>query len=378
MARASNLSSFFDRPTELFCFETLKDKHFKGMFNRGNRMLKQRNNAQSIRMPVITAFCIVICVLVWVLYRESGEKSDSFSGVIKENLNSFSSSVKLDPTVEFRNGTDLIWQIPDSPKAVLFLAHGCNGKAANFWDRSPKCLNCVGLPEERLIVLSALARRFAVLAVSSAGRCWSMEDERLIVKDIIEWWVVKQKLQSLPLVALGASSGGYFVSVLATDLRFSSITIMIAEGLFDRMDIPKSYPPTLFVHMPKDKTRRLKIERYLTLLKGEGIDVAEVKCVEFALSPNLLADRIPGLDLATSVKLYSLFQEKGFIDTKGFMRNDGRAIQWKPALKERDIVLLDKSIADHIQEEMNLAFAYHEMTSLQSEKIFNWFETHMS
>ncbi|KAK4342230.1 hypothetical protein RND71_038046 [Anisodus tanguticus] len=348
------------------------------MFKRGNRMLKQRNNAQSIRMPVITAFLFLICVLVLVLYSQTGEKSDSLSGLVKEHLNRLSFSVKLDPTVEFRNGTDLIWQIPNSPKAILFLAHGCNGKAANFWDRSPKCPNCVGLPEERLIILNAIARRFAVLAVSSAGRCWSMDEERLIVKDIIEWWVVKQKLQSLPLVALGASSGGYFVSVLATDLRFSSITIMIAEGLFDQMDIQESYPPTLFVHMPKDKRRRVKIERYLTLLKGKGIDVAEVKCMEFALSPNLLADRIPGLDLATSVKLYGLFQEKGFVDTKGFMRNDGRAIQWKGALKEREIILPDNSIANRIQEEMNLAFAYHEMTSLQSEQIFNWFETHMS
>ncbi|XP_004243232.1 uncharacterized protein [Solanum lycopersicum] len=348
------------------------------MFKRENRMLKQRNNAQSIQMPVITMFFVLICVLVWVLCRETGEKSDSLSGLVKENLSSFSFSVKLDPTVEFRNETDLIWQIPDSPKAILFLAHGCNGKAANFWDRSPKCPNCVGLPEERLIVLNALARRFAVLAVSSAGRCWSIEEERLIVKDIIEWWVVKQKVQSLPIVALGASSGGYFVSVLATDLRFSSITIMIAEGVFDRMDIPKSYPPTLFVHMPKDKRRSVRIARYLTLLQGKGIDVAEVKCMEFALSPNLLSDRIPGLDLATSVKLYSLFQEKDFVDTKGFMRNDGRTIQWKEALKEREIILPDKSIANHIQEEMNLAFAYHEMTSLQSEQIFNWFETHMS
>ncbi|XP_018632481.2 uncharacterized protein [Nicotiana tomentosiformis] len=348
------------------------------MLKRGNRMLKQQNNAQHLRRPVITTFLILICVLVLILYRETGERSDSSSGLLIQNWNSFSSSVKLDPTVEFRNGTDLIWQIPNSPKAILFLAHGCNGKAANFWDRSPKCPNCAGLPEERLIVLNALARRFAVLAVTSAGRCWSFEEERLIVKDIIEWWIMKQKLLNLPLVALGASSGGYFVSSLATDLRFSSIAIMIAEGLFGQMDIPKNYSPTLFVHMPKDERRRRRIQRYLTLLKGKGIDVAEVKCMEFALSSNLLADRIPGLDLATSEKLYSLFQQKGFIDTKGFMRNDGRAIQWKAALKEREIILPDKSIANHIQEEMNLAFAYHEMTSLQSEQIFNWFETHMS
>ncbi|KAA8526216.1 hypothetical protein F0562_008045 [Nyssa sinensis] len=198
--------------------------------------------------------------------------------------------------MEFRNGTDVIWQIPDSPKAVLLLAHGCNGRAVNFWDRSPRCLNCVGLPEERLIVLHALARNFAVLTISSAGRCWSFREERLIVKGIINWWLEKYKLEKLPLVALGASS----------------------------------------------------------------------------------ADRIPGLDQTISVKLFALFRDNGFVDKNGYMRNDGRSLRWKAALKERKLLLPDEYLVHHIQEELNLAFAYHEMTSLQSEHIFNWFESHMS
>ncbi|MCD7469945.1 hypothetical protein HAX54_009365 [Datura stramonium] len=348
------------------------------MLERGDMVLKLRNNVQNKRIPILIVFLLFISALYLVLYRENEEKSGSSSGIFKQNWDSFSSVVKLDPTVEFRNGTDIIWQIPDSPKAILFLAHGCDGRAANFWDKSSKCPNCVGLPEERLITLNALARKFAVIAVSSAGTCWSFKEERFIVKDIIEWWVAKQKLQSLPLVALGASSGGYFVSILATDVRFSSIVVMIIEGLYDQMDIPVSYPPTLFVHMPKDKSRMQKLERYMILLKGKGIDVAEVKCLEFPLSPNFFADRIPSIDAATSAKLFSLFQEKGFIDKSGFMTNDGRDIHWNETLQEREIILPDKSLVNHIQEEMNLAFAFHEMTSLQSEKIFNWFETHLS
>ncbi|KAL0306741.1 UNVERIFIED_CONTAM: hypothetical protein Sradi_6091400 [Sesamum radiatum] len=113
-------------------------------------------------------------------------------------------------------------------------------------------------------------------------------------------------------------------------------------------------------------------------MREKGIDVAEIKCTEFPLTSQFFANRIPGLDLNLSVKLFNVFQEKGFIDKNGYMRDDGRAIPWKTALEERNILLPDKSLINHIQEEMNLAFAYHEMTSLQSEQILDWFESHLN
>lgn len=188
----------------------------------------------------VAGLFILAVVVILVLILSYGEKNRGLrpsSEFTQQKWNSFESLVQFHPTVEYRNGTDLIWQIPDSPKAVLFIAHGCNGRAVNFWDRSPSCQKCVGLPEERLIVLNALSRKFAVLTVSSAGNCWTMGDERLLVRDIIRWWVGNNKLDKLPIVALGASSGGYFVSALATDLKFSSIVLMIAAGLFDQMDV---------------------------------------------------------------------------------------------------------------------------------------------
>ncbi|KAL3502868.1 hypothetical protein ACH5RR_037317 [Cinchona calisaya] len=352
---------------------------FAEMMPRGYRVWKQSNSGRSVTFRALLLLLILLSiVLVLIFGNNSSENLSPASGISLKKWNSFNSLVQLDPTVEFRNGTDLISQIPDSPKGVLFLAHGCNGRAANFWDKSPKCKTCVGLPEERLIVLHALARKFAVLAVSSAGRCWTYGEELLIVKDIIKWWLAKKNLEKLPLVGLGASSGGYFISVLATELKFSSITIMIAEGMFGQMDITGSYPPTLFVHMPKDEARKQKIDKYLVVLKEKGIDVAEIKCMEFPLSPNYFADVIPGIDQIMSAKLFKLFKEKGFVDKNGYMTNDGRAIRWKAALREREIILSDKSLLNRIQEEMNLAYAYHEMTSLQSEEIFDWFESHMS
>lgn len=346
------------------------------MWKRGIKS-KAWNGPQKYRITILLSV-ILILVLLILLVNDNGRKNILSSGLLKQKWNSFESLVQFNPTMEVQNGTELIWQIPDTPKAVLFLAHGCSGRAVNFWDRSSTCPNCVGLPEERLLVLHALSQKFAVLTISSAGRCWTFGEEMFIVKHIIRWWVEKKKLQKLPLVALGASSGGHFVSVLATQLKFSSITLMIAEGRFDQMDITEDYPPTLFVHMPKDQLRQQKIDENLEILRNKGVDVAEIECMEFPLSSHFLADRIPGIDQTVSAKLFELFQEKGFIDENGYMKNDGRATRWKPALKESNIQLPDKHLAQHIQEELNLAFAYHEMISLHSDQIFKWFESHIS
>ncbi|KAK7385938.1 hypothetical protein VNO78_31933 [Psophocarpus tetragonolobus] len=348
------------------------------MLRRGYKP-KPWSGAQNCRVSLFLLFFILVLALVlfFLIFHNNSDVENPSLGYELPN-NSFDSLVHLHPRKEFRNETDLIWQVPESPKGVLFLAHGCNGRAINFWDKSPECPDCIGLPEERLLVLHGLAQGFAVITISSSQRCWTFGKEMLVVKDIIEWWIGRRKLEKLPLVALGASSGGYFVSVLATSMKFSSIVLMIAEGMFEQMDIKGDYPPTLFVHMPKDLYRQQKIDEYVQVLKDKGIDVGVVECMEFPLLPNTLSDRIPGFDQAFSRKLFDFFQEKGFIDQNGFMKKDGRQIKWKKALEEKKVLLLDKHLVPHIQEELNLAFAYHEMTSVNSDQIFKWFESHMS
>ncbi|PPS05725.1 hypothetical protein GOBAR_AA14927 [Gossypium barbadense] len=314
------------------------------MLNRGTK-LKAWHGQKKYPVVVPVMFVVSVSVALVFLFHRNDEKQIQAYGLPPERKwNRFESLVQFNPKREFRNGTDLIWQIPDSPKAVLFLAHGCSGRAVNFWDKSPKCPECVGLPEERLLVLHALARKFAVLTISSAGRCWAFGEERLIVEDIIT----------------------------------GSITLMIAEGLFDHMDIREDYPPTLFVHMPKDLRRQQKITEFIEVLRNKGVDVAEIECMELPLSPTFLSDRIPSLDQTISATLFNLFREKGFVNENGYMKRDGRATHWKDALQDSKPNLLEKDLVHPIEEELNLAFAYHEMTSLQSEEIFKWFESHMA
>ena len=124
------------------------------------------------------------------------------------------------------------------------------------------------------------------------------------VKSILKWWLKEKKLLGLPVVALGASSGGYFISALATEFNFDSLTIMIAEGRIKLMEAQAKFPPTLFVHMPNDVRRMEFVANTMEMLKIKGIDVTEVKFLEFPLTPTFLLDIIPGLDERTSLRFF--------------------------------------------------------------------------
>nr|CAD1842218.1 unnamed protein product [Ananas comosus var. bracteatus] len=319
--------------------------------------------------------CALILIATLILFKAK-PTSPSDPEALKGTA-FFPSSIQFHPSFEFMNGTEVIWQIPNSPKAALFIAPGCTIRASNFWDKSTFCPNCDGLPEERAFVLQALEREFAVLTISSLEECWSFGKELENVEWIIKWWVRENKLEGLPMTALGASSGGYFVSALAFKMRFGSITIMIAEGVFVNIAIGNDYPPTLFVHMPKDRIRMSNILRNMEDFKAKGVDVKEVRCMDFPLIPNVLSDRIPGVNRSFAVKIVEVFHEKGFVDEKGYMKMDGRAIPWKESLKEKNLLSESDEWIKHVEEELNLAYGYHEFCSLKSEDIFEWFDSHM-
>jgi hypothetical protein len=65
------------------------------------------------------------------------------------------------------------------------------------------------------------------------------------------------------------------------------------------------------------------------------------------------------------------------LDDKGYLKEDGRTIKWKQALVEMKLIDEKFELFRHINEELNLAFSYHEYTSLKNDEIFGWFESHM-
>lgn len=302
-------------------------------------------------------------------------------------LTTAAAAIRLDPRVERRSGNEVLWQLPPGrPRAAMFVAPGCTIRATDFFDASPGCPRCAGLPEERRFTREALRRGYAVLAVSSRAECWSLDaaasggSELAAVASIIDWWVKERhpELVGLPLVGIGASSGGYFVSALAARVRFSSVAIMIAEGVFAAMDdIPAGYPPALFVHMPKDAERAQMVAASIGQLKSKHVDVREIQCDAFAVSAEFLAARIPGLTRTVADGLVEVLRKKSFLDEKGFLKNDGRSTLWKKAAEEANVLPEGFPLERHVTEELNIAYAYHEFTSLKNGEIFEWFESHM-
>ncbi|CAN6250907.1 unnamed protein product [Urochloa humidicola] len=303
-------------------------------------------------------------------------------------------AVRLDARVTRRSGNEVLWQLPPSSiplRAALFAAPGCTIRATDFFDASPGCPRCAGLPEERRFTAAALARGYAVLAVSSRAECWSLDasaagageegSELAAVESIIRWWTTEEhpQLAGLPLVGIGASSGGYFLSALAAKVKFTSVVIMIAEGVYGSMaDIPAAYPPALFVHMPKDAQRAALVAESMGKLRARRIDVREIRCDDFAVSAELLAKRVPGITRAVADALVDVLRRKGFVDEKGFLKDDGRSTPWKKAAEEAKVLLEGFHLDRHVTEELNVAYAYHEFTSLKNTEIFEWFESHMN
>ncbi|GIM02459.1 hypothetical protein Vretimale_7313 [Volvox reticuliferus] len=152
-------------------------------------------------------------------------------------------------------GVEAVWQAPPTGaprRGVMFIAHGCNHGAIDWWPSSPSCPQCIGLPEELNLTLHCLLRGYAVVAVSSAARrasrCWqsifggggdpwdynqgSSPVDWMRVRRVLDVVLPREGLSSLPLFALGASSGGAFALGLPLVMpgRFSGLGVQIMGG----------------------------------------------------------------------------------------------------------------------------------------------------
>jgi hypothetical protein len=163
-------------------------------------------------------------------------------------------------------------------------------------------------------------------------------------------------------------------------MSLAAVVIMIAEGTFGKpaASLPATYPPTMFFHMPKDKRTAALVDRNSKMLRKIGVEVMELQSLEFPLTPTLLSERIHGLDSRLSERIWNVFKEGGFVDENGYVRKDGRSTPWKNALVKRGSWEEVTPWAGHIAEELNLAYGYHEMTTLHINEMFDWIEKHLS
>ena len=184
----------------------------------------------------------------------------------------------LDGNLERVAGAEVVWQKPPGGRAkgVLLALHGCSHAATDWFPKGPRCAACLGLPEEVNVTGAALARGLAVVALSSADRdsgCWDAfpgSPDAAAARAVAAALLPRKGLGGLPVLALGASSGGAFALALATELPIIAgvvCEIMAMPGLAERAKAlsnsgggkegaasggGRKFPPTAFIHMPRD------------------------------------------------------------------------------------------------------------------------------
>jgi zinc transporter 2 len=281
---------------------------------------------------------------------------------------------------------EFVWEAPPAGtpiKAALFLAHGCGHSALDFWPKTEACPKCVGLPEERRIVKLALEAGYLVFAVSShpanRGKCWDIDrDARRIAK---AWKYLQQTLagvdRSLPLLALGASSGGALVARLPfkmPDIAAVCVQIAAVDLSFELIGHP--YPASEWVYMSRDQAMLPQIQATVDALRRDGLAVRPIEMKPLRITKTFFSDRIPEVSKSLSSKIFDAFKKNKVIDNGGYIIMDPRLSNWRDALLPLSFDLLPDVLtpdASPISEEMNVAYAQHEIVSDSMKNTIEFF-----
>jgi len=250
-----------------------------------------------------------------------------------------------------------------------------------------------GLPEERSLIDFILSQKFVVISISSQNRmrkCWDLQKDINAVQSILSQFKKEHNIESLPLYALGASTGGQFVGFMATEsqmvsaLNLKGVIIQISAIPVGLENLSQSlFAPVLFVPMDRDE-RTLKVvhQQIESLKQHDPASLSTVCSVKaMAIDSMYFHQRIGGkMTKEISNTIYDGLRESGYLDSDGFLKEDPRRSEWRSiviqsvgqrVLREE---LEDNLKADQsaISEVMNVAFSMHELTAqcFEEMKVF--------
>jgi hypothetical protein len=279
--------------------------------------------------------------------------------------------------LEGLEGVDFLWQGDCNPRAIFFVAHGCNHKMTDWWPRHENvCNECIGLPEEMAIVQMALRQKLVVVAASSKRTCWSSQnlastasnddanDDGPRVAKIIRA-LQQQFPNEPPILAFGASSGGMFVSsTLPHALASSGSPNTRLCGFISQImatPTPMSIPgAAVWITMNRDQRTDLHAKELVHELQQEGKTAVHMRLPPRPITPDFFASRIPGISKEKSRRIVGALGD--FLDNDGFLKDDPRRSTWRTVLQRfaspDDSLAADKS---PLSEVLNVAWGTHEL-----------------
>ncbi|CAM6105527.1 unnamed protein product [Calypogeia fissa] len=298
----------------------------------------------------------------------------------------------MNPFYEVRYGLDMVWQIPADPKAVIFISTSRYAVPFSFFDPSPDCPQCYGLPEDRAEVLAALDRNYAILIVPSFGPEWervndwppSLSQERSTVTTIIKEWTKEHELDHLPFASFGHSNGANFSTQLTLEFDVKALVLSCASGEWELLEHadPSVFPPTLYVDMPNDNASDgfyPQVVRALSILKVRGVKTVEFQEWPRPIFPSNFTEAIPCLGSANAEKIYAAYKAEGWIDDNGYVLVNPYYADSPGVLKKYDFLPYcpyedDLCFSKHVEQELRMAYGFHSLSSEYNKEIFEWLD----
>jgi hypothetical protein len=312
-----------------------------------------------------------------------------------------------------RPPVEVVWQSPGSaPTGVLLLSHGCSHSATDWWPPSLSCPRCTGLPEETRIVTASLAAGMFAVAMSSVDRdtmCWHVAHDAPRVLDALETVLARANISAtVPRFAMGASSGGAFSALLPTYTQpphppWRAVAVQIMGVPPDMLSmapmsssssdgnassiVEAQYPPSLWVHMPRDAALGELVQSDLATLRASNVTAEEVQVHPLAVTPQFLTERIGGITNETAAAVHGALVKAELLDGDGFLRQDPRRAPWREALAAAGVLDANSTLAGHdtlapdgsaLSEVLNLAYAVHEICGTQgvTTRMLDFFTSH--
>eukprot|EP00581_Thalassiosira_minuscula_P013892 CAMPEP_0183711826 /NCGR_PEP_ID=MMETSP0737-20130205/7203_1 /TAXON_ID=385413 /ORGANISM="Thalassiosira miniscula, Strain CCMP1093" /LENGTH=532 /DNA_ID=CAMNT_0025940393 /DNA_START=181 /DNA_END=1779 /DNA_ORIENTATION=- len=340
---------------------------------------------------------------------------NEFPGIRREIL-----FVPLELTVNVGEDTEVDAKLVGCPRGVLFLFHGCSRYAASFF-YSPQGRKIVAMANRRGIVVVAFEK-------NDERGCWEWEEDGEVIRKTGKKFLKSRFLgsgtESLcgqdengeaaypPIWAFGASSGGSFISTLASKMKetpeeytpflFSAMNVQIMsppEGL--DWDIP-----TIFTVMEGDAQTSERVnQRVNTKFQGGPFHMIKTSGRK-NVNPNHFAkvfEDDPQMTLAISADIHKALLTMGIIDPTNRLTSDPRqsvdavasiwekydmAVRGATSKGEQEVLPfgVDHTMIRPLRpdemydansiwliEELNVAWDQHEITAEKFEEVLEFF-----
>lgn len=144
-----------------------------------------------------------------------------------------------------------------------------------------------------------------------------------------------------------------------------------------------AYPPTIFVHMPRDNVTAIAVGANVATLQAAGVRTTARAVLPSVLTPTYFSDRIPGVPVPVSQAYVDALRADALLDADGRLVLDPRASthRWRPVLQEAahavgagEIAL--EADASPIFEALNVGWASHEIVGDVMGDVFAFWGHH--